>query len=224
MCLVCSYKAIFRTIINPRTPRAISKLLEMIGRSAYFPRPPNSDRSRLGHKPDCRLAWSSEYVRKSMRACHGVSVACRPTETRRRRGEIGRSIGQFSCCTGGTVGVRGLSSMIDEALFIPRTPRAISKLLEMIGRSAYFPRPPNSDRSRLRHKPDCRLAWSSEYVRKSMRACHGVSVVCRPAETRRRRNEIGSVHRSILVLHRWHSGRQRVIIVSSNCFIQVLFS
>ena len=40
------------------------------------------DRSRLGHKPDYRLGWSSEYVRKSMYACRSVSVACRPAEKR----------------------------------------------------------------------------------------------------------------------------------------------
>ena len=58
------------------------------------------------------------------------------------------------------------------------------------------------DRSRLEHKPDYRLGWSSEYVRKSMCACRSVSVACRPAEKRRRRSEIGSIHRSILVGHR----------------------
>ena len=35
-----------------------------------------------------------------------------------------------------------------------------------------------------------------------MYACHSVSVACRPAEKRRRRGEIGSIHRSILVGHR----------------------
>ena len=34
---------------------------------------------------------------------------------------------------------------------------------------------------------------------KSMYACHAVSAACRPAETRRRRGTIGSLHRSILV-------------------------
>ena len=58
------------------------------------------------------------------------------------------------------------------------------------------------DRSRLGHKPDYRLRWSSEYVRKSMYACRSVSVACRPAEKRRRCGEIGSIHRSILVGHR----------------------
>ena len=53
-------------------------------------------------------------------------------------------------------------------------------------------------RSRLRHKPDYRLGWSSEYVKKSMYACRSVSVACRPAEKPRRRDEIGSIHRSIL--------------------------
>ena len=35
-----------------------------------------------------------------------------------------------------------------------------------------------------------------------MYACRSVSVACRPAEKRRRRGEIGSIHRSILVGHR----------------------
>ena len=33
--------------------------------------------------------WSSEYVRKLMHACRSVYVACRPAETRQRRGGIG---------------------------------------------------------------------------------------------------------------------------------------
>ena len=66
------------------------------------------------------------------------------------------------------------------------------------------------DRSRLGHKPDCRLGWSSEYVRKSMYACHSRSVACRPAETRWRRGEIGSIRRSILVGHRRPNRRLRV--------------
>ena len=66
------------------------------------------------------------------------------------------------------------------------------------------------DRSRLGHKPDYRLGWSSEYVRKSMYACRSVSVACRPAEKRRRRGEIRSIHRSILVGHRRPNQRQGV--------------
>ena len=66
------------------------------------------------------------------------------------------------------------------------------------------------DRSRLGHKPDYRHGWSPEYVRKSMYACRSVSVVCRPAEKRRQRGEIGSIHRSILVGHRRPNRRQRV--------------
>ena len=57
-----------------------------------------------------------------MHACRSVSVACRcrQAETRRRRGEIGSvHIGQFSCSGSpmASVGVKGLLSMIDEALF-----------------------------------------------------------------------------------------------------------
>ena len=43
-----------------------------------------------------------------------------------------------------------------------------------------------------------------------MYACRSVSVACRPAEKRRRRGEIGSIHRSILVGHRRPNRRQRV--------------
>ena len=60
------------SLFNPLTSVAISKLLEMIGSSAYFPCVLNHDHSPLGHKPDCRLGWSSEYVRKSMHSCHSV--------------------------------------------------------------------------------------------------------------------------------------------------------
>ena len=82
-------------------------------------------------KPDSRLGWSSEYVRKSLHACHSVSVACRPAETRRQRGEIGSVHSQFSWVTGEPMGIKGLLSMIDEALYNPLRPVAISKLLEM---------------------------------------------------------------------------------------------
>ena len=78
-----------RTIINPLTSVAIWKLLEVIGISACFPRRLARDRSPLGHKPDYRHGWSSEYVRKSMHACQSVSAACGPAETAGRRGEIG---------------------------------------------------------------------------------------------------------------------------------------
>ena len=70
---------------------------------------------------------------------------------------------------------------------------------------------PDRDRSPLGHKPDYRLGWSSEYVRKSMHACYSVSIACRPAETHRWHGEIGSVHRSILVGQICPNGRRRVI-------------
>ena len=69
------------------------------------------------------------------------------------------------------------------------------------------------DRSRLRHKPDYRLGWSSEYVRKSMYACRSVSVACRPAEKRRRCGEIGSIHRSILIGHQRYPIHLKGLIV-----------
>ena len=97
---------------------------------------------------------------------------------------------------------------------------AISKLLEMIGRSTYVLACSIDDRSPLGHKPDCRLGWSSEYVRKSMHAYHSVSVACRPAEMRWQRDEIGSVHRSILVCRIRHTGPGRVNKLSSHPFLQ----
>ena len=72
------------------------------------------------------------------------------------------------------------------------------------------------DRSRLGHKPDYRHGWSPEYVRKSMYACRSASVACRPAEKRRRRGEIGSIHRSILVGHRRPNRPQGVNIFKFN--------
>ena len=91
--------------------------------------------------------------------------------------------------------------------FNPLTTIAISKLLKLIGRSAYFPRVLDRDRFPFGHKPDLRLGCSSEYVRKSMHACRSVSAACRPAEQSRRCGKIGSVQRSILV------GRKRPIDV-----------
>ena len=72
----------------------------------------------------------------------------------------------------------------------------------MIGRLCLYPRLLASDHSRLRLKLDYRLGWSFEYVRKSMHASHSVSVACKPAETSRRRGDIGSVHMSFLVGNR----------------------
>ena len=92
----------------------------------------------------------------------------------------------------------------------PLTPTAIQKLLEIIDSVRLYPSCSFADRSRLRHKPDYRLGWSSEDVRKSTYACRSVSVACRPAEKRRRRGKIGSIHRSILVGHRRPNRRLRV--------------
>ena len=50
----------------------------------------------------------------------------------------GQFKGQFSWVKYDPTDVKGLLSMIDEALYNPFTTVAISKLLEMIGRSAYF--------------------------------------------------------------------------------------
>ena len=61
----------------------------------------------------------------------------------RRAGDAAKSgqfEGQFSWDEFVPTDIKGLLSMIDEALYNPLTTVAISKLLEMIGRSAYFPR------------------------------------------------------------------------------------
>ena len=58
----------------------------------------------------------------------------------RRAGDAAKSgqfIGQFSWVTGDPMGVKELLSRIDEALYNPLTPVAISKLLEMIVRSVH---------------------------------------------------------------------------------------
>ena len=140
------------------------------------------DRSRLGHKPDCRLGWSSEYVRKSMYACHSVSVACRPAET--RRGEIGsirRSILVWSPATQPVL--KGYTATLKMHCITLRDQQPFKNCWND-QQSPFMSFVLVRDRSWLGHKPDCRLGWSSEYVRKSMYACHSVSVACRPAETR----------------------------------------
>ena len=124
----------------------------------------------------------------------------------RRPGDAAKS-GHFEGQFSWDENVKGLLGIIDEALYNPLTSVAISKLLEVIGISAYFPRRLDRDRSPLGHKPDYRHGWLSEYVRKSMNACHSVSAACRPAETAGRRGEIGSFRRSIRV------GRKRPIDV-----------
>ena len=70
---------------NPLTTVAISQL---------HPWQLDRDRYPLRHKPNCRLGWSSEYVRKSMRACHNVSAVCRAAGQPRRTGDEAKS-GQF---------------------------------------------------------------------------------------------------------------------------------
>ena len=80
-------------------PEAISKMLEMIGR---YPRVLNRDFSLLGHKPGCRLGWSSEYVNKSMHACNSVFV-----DQPKRNGDAAKS-GEFSLVGYNPIGVRRL--------------------------------------------------------------------------------------------------------------------
>ena len=77
--------------INPLTTIAISKLLKMIGRSAYFPRLFNRDRSPHGHETDYWHGRSSELCEK-IDACMPVCLlrAGQP----RRMGDAAKS-GQF---------------------------------------------------------------------------------------------------------------------------------
>ena len=77
----------------------------------------------------------------------------------RRPGDAAKSgqfEGQFAWEEKFPFDVRGLLSIIDEALYNPLTSVAIRKLLEVIGISAYFPRRLDRDRSPLGHKPDYR--------------------------------------------------------------------
>ena len=152
---------------------------------------------------------------------HGTVCLLRAGQPRRAgaAAKSGRLVGQFSWGTGDPIVVKGLYRVITIALYNPLTTTAIQKLLEMIGRVPFMSFVFVRDRSRLGHKPDCRLGWLSEYVRKSMYAWHSVSVACRPAETRRRRGEIGSTRRSILVGHRRPNRRQRVIQSHYNCIV-----
>ena len=90
------------TNFNHVTPVAISKLLEMIGRSAYI----LARRIAAAPNSDINQSAGSGGPLRSPRVCEKIDecvcyFACRPTETR-------RSIGQFSCCMSDTVGDRGL--------------------------------------------------------------------------------------------------------------------
>ena len=75
---------------NPLRTTVIQKLLEIIGivrlcPSCSFATALDSDINQTTGTG----GLLSTYVRKSMYACRSVSVACRPAEKRRRRGEIG---------------------------------------------------------------------------------------------------------------------------------------
>ena len=101
------------------------------------------DRSRLGHKPDCRLGWLSEHVRKSMYA-YGTVCLLRAGQPRRAgaAAKSGQFVGQFSWVTGDPIVVKGLYTVyrvIKIALYNPLTTTAIQKLLEMIGRVRLCP-------------------------------------------------------------------------------------
>ena len=93
----------------------------------------------------------------------------------------------------------------------PLTPMALSKLLKMIGRSAYILAcstaiAPDSNINQTAGSGGHLCMWEN-------RCMHSASVLCRPAETRQRRGEIGSIWKSILMGHRWPNGHQRIIAV-----------
>ena len=54
---VIFYHSIFKTLINPFRTVAISKLLEMIGRSSYFLTWSIATALHSDIKKDCRLGW-----------------------------------------------------------------------------------------------------------------------------------------------------------------------
>ena len=92
--VTCTYKNSFLNLsfctsfYNPLTPTAIQKLLEIIDRvrlypSCLFATALDSDINQTTGSGGHLSMW------KSMYACRSVSVACRPAEKRRRRGEIG---------------------------------------------------------------------------------------------------------------------------------------
>ena len=73
---------------NPLTPAAVSKPLEMIGRSTYVlacsePTAPYSDINQTAGSRGRLNMWKNRCMHAA------VSAACRPAEMRRRRGEIG---------------------------------------------------------------------------------------------------------------------------------------
>ena len=71
---------------------------------------------------------------------HATVCLLRAGQPRRasKAAKSGQFIGQFTWVTGDPMGVKGLYSMIDEALYNPLTPIAISKQLELIGSSVYL--------------------------------------------------------------------------------------
>ena len=100
------------------TPVAISKLLEMIGRSAYILA------RQIATAPDSDINQTAgSHGHPKIDACMHATVCLLRAGQSRYAGDAaksGRFIGQFSCCTCDTVGVRGLLSMIDDALFLTR--------------------------------------------------------------------------------------------------------
>ena len=68
------------------------------------------DRSRLRHKPDYRLGWSSEYVRKSMYSMHAAVCLLRAGQPKSAgdAAKLGQFRGQFSLVAGDPTGLKGL--------------------------------------------------------------------------------------------------------------------
>ena len=86
-----------------------------------------------------------------MHACRSVSAACRPAQSRRRRGEIGgipwvNSFGSYTTQWSS----EGYSTRSTKQLYNPLTTAAVSKPLELIGSPTYVlacqePTAPDSD-------------------------------------------------------------------------------
>ena len=97
-------------MLNPLRPTAIQKLLEIIGESPFISFVLVRDRSRLGHKPDYRLGWSSEYVLTidgRMPQCRSNCVQV-STRSAADAAKLGRFIGQFSWVNRRPIGLKGL--------------------------------------------------------------------------------------------------------------------
>ena len=141
------------------------------------------------------------------RCMHATVCLLRAGQPRRTSAaaKSGQFVGQFSWVTGDQPVSKGYTATLKMHCITLRDRQPFKNCWKWSVES-FMSFIPVHERSRLELKPDCLLGWSFEYVRKSMYACHSVSVACRPAETHQRLGEIGSICRSILVGHRRPTG------------------